>query len=98
MTFRTARADEAADKRVCLYAFSVIRRRPFNLKEKQPIVISEYNKTVDEVYLGTASRMLERDSYLQVVLSYVNHAHNLPSLLGQQRSRLSGWDDVLSVR
>ena len=60
-------------------------------------MISDYNKSVDEVYMDTASRMLESDPHPWTALSSVDHIINSSSLSSQRPSWVPRWDEGWSV-
>jgi hypothetical protein len=84
---------QATDPRDHVYAFLSHPRATCGAGKDEPIVVVDYNKSVDEVYLETASRILETDLYCWTVLSCVDHTPNSPSLSGQRQSWVPRWDE-----
>ena len=92
-----ARYYQATDQRDRVYAFLSHPSATCRTGRKEIIVIADYNKSVDEVYLDTASRILETDPHPWTVLSCVDHTYNSPSLSGARPSWVPRWDEGWSV-
>ena len=92
-----SRAYQVTDQRDRVYAFLSLSMIAWKSGKNEQVLIADYNKSVDEVYLDTASCILANDPYPWTVLSCVDHATNSPSLSGQRLSWVPRWDEGWSV-
>ena len=92
-----ARPYRATDQRDHIYAFLNHPRAFSPIGKKKPIVLADYNRSVDEVYLHTAICLVEADQHPWTVLSCVDHRVDSPSLSGQRPSWVPRWDEGWSV-
>ena len=67
-----------------MYAFLGHRRAASYTWKEQPMVIADYNKSVEEVYQDTASRILEIDPHSWTVVLCFDHTISSSSLSGQR--------------
>ncbi|KAL8913602.1 MAG: hypothetical protein Q9172_007245, partial [Xanthocarpia lactea] len=84
---------EATDQRDRIYAFlshPVVAAGNCKAGKK---LLADYKKSVDEVYLEAAVRILETAKHPWTVLSSVDHKPNSPSLSGQRPSWVPRWDE-----
>lgn len=80
-----------------MYAFLSHPRAASHTGKKRPIVIADYNKSVEEVYLDTTSRILETDPHTWTVLSCFDHTTSSSSLSGQRLLSAPRWGEGSSV-
>ncbi|KAL8691812.1 MAG: hypothetical protein Q9218_003058 [Villophora microphyllina] len=68
-------------------------RRTLNRRTSSGLMPADYDKSLDEVYLETATHVLKTDENPWTVLSSVDHKPNSPSLSGQRPSWVPRWDE-----
>ncbi|KAL8838507.1 MAG: hypothetical protein Q9176_005059 [Flavoplaca citrina] len=84
---------EATNQRDRIYAFlshPVVAAGNWKAGRK---LLADYEKSVDEVYLEAAIRILETAKHPWTLLSSVDHKPNSPSLSGQRPSWVPRWDE-----
>ncbi|KAI1618436.1 heterokaryon incompatibility protein-domain-containing protein [Exophiala viscosa] len=87
------RVYQATDQRDRVYAFLSHPSAYWGAENPERVVIADYRKSVDDVYLEAASTILEYDPYAWTTLTCVDHAPNCPSLCGQRPSWVPRWDE-----
>ena len=92
-----SRAYQITDQRDRAYPLQSLSMVALKIEKKEQILIADYEKSVDEVYLDIASCILVNDPHPWTALSCVDHATNSPSLSGQRLSWVPRWDEEWSV-
>lgn len=88
------RAYRVTDQRDRVYAFLSHPSASFGgAGNKERVVTADYRKSMDEVYLDAASRILETDPSPWTVLTCVDHCPGSPSLSGHRPSWVPRWDE-----
>jgi hypothetical protein len=83
----------ATDQRDHVYAFLSHPLAAGSTRTGGSIVTVDYKTDTDDVYLETATRLLETDENPWIVLSSVDHKPDSPSLSGQRPSWVPRWDE-----
>lgn len=83
----------ATNQRDHVYAFLGHPLAAASTRNEGSIVTVDYKKSTDQVYLETATRLLENDEHPWTVLSSVDHKPDSPSLSGQRPSWVPRWDE-----
>ncbi|KAK5263915.1 hypothetical protein LTR96_010633 [Exophiala xenobiotica] len=84
---------KATNQRDRVYAFLGHPSVSSGSRNQAVALISDYDKSVDDVYFDAARYILQTDPFPWTILACVDHISNSPSLSGQRPSWVPRWDE-----
>ncbi|KPI45460.1 uncharacterized protein AB675_560 [Cyphellophora attinorum] len=94
-TLNNGRYYRATDARDHIYAF--LSHPSADAAASDNLLVPDYEKSVDQIYLETALRVLETDSHPWTLLSCIDHTIESPSLKGGRPSWVPRWNEQFRV-
>ncbi|KAI4169325.1 MAG: hypothetical protein LQ348_007300 [Seirophora lacunosa] len=88
-----ARGHQATDQRDRIYAFLSHPLTVAGSQNRGKMMVADYAKSLDHVYLEATTHILETAQNPWTVLSSVDHKPESPSLSGQRPSWVPRWDE-----
>jgi hypothetical protein len=94
-TLNNGRYYKATDARDHIYAF--LSHPSADAAASDKLLVPDYEKSVDQIYRETASRVLETDPHPWTLLSCIDHTEDSPSLKGKRPSWVPRWNEQFRV-